>query len=249
MNSQISCCLPVSTCSSLRAGGRCPNVCSTVRLPLLPDVVKLRAPLFGKAARMRKLGPEAPVLEQDGHRFRDLNKNGRLDTYEDSRLPVEERVADLLGQMTLAEKVGLMFHQMTGMTPDGELVNKRSLRHRTIVGTTKLLGELLVNHVNLYSVSAPRQLARWSNNLQKAAERTRLGIPVTVSSDPRHSCRRTVVASMASDHFSAWPEPIGLGAADDPELTRAFADMARQEYVAAGIRTALHPMADLATER
>jgi beta-glucosidase len=194
------------------------------------------------------LGPEAPVLEQDGHRFRDLNKNGRLDPNEDSRLPVEERVADLLAQMTIEEKVGLMFHQMTGMTPEGELVNKRSLRHRTIVGTTKLLGELLVNHVNLYSVSAPRQLARWSNNLQKAAERTRLGIPVTVSSDPRHSCRRTVVASMASDHFSAWPEPIGLGAADDPDMTREFADMARQEYVAAGIRTALHPMADLATE-
>src|SRR3954451_20746914 len=53
---------------------------------------------------------------------------------------------------------------------------------------------------------------------------------------------------MSSQHFSAWPEPIGFGAADDPAMTREFADMARQEYVAAGIRTALHPMADLATE-
>src|SRR3954464_8892478 len=187
-------------------------------------------------------------LEQDGISFRDLNGNGRLDPYEDPRLPVEERVADLLSQMTLEEKVGLMFHQMTGMKPDGSLVERRSLRHRTIVGTSKLVAELHVNHVNIYSAAAPRQLARWSNALQRLAERTRLGIPVTVSSDPRHSCRRTVVASMASDHFSAWPEPIGLGAADDPELTREFAEMARQEYVAAGIRTALHPMADLATE-
>jgi beta-glucosidase len=196
----------------------------------------------------RTLGPEAPVLEQDGHRYRDLNNNGRLDPYEDARLPVEERVADLLAQMTVEEKVGLMFHQMTGMTPEGELVERRSLRHRTIVGTSKLVAELHVNHVNLYSVAPPRQLARWSNSLQKVAERTRLGIPVTVSSDPRHSCRQDTVASMASQHFSAWPEPIGLGAAADEELTREFGDMARREYVAAGIRTALHPMADLATE-
>jgi beta-glucosidase len=194
------------------------------------------------------LGPEAPVLEQDGLRFRDLNKNGKLDPYEDPRRPLEERVADLLGQMTLEEKVGLMFHQMTGMTPDGELVNKRSIKHRTIVGTTKLVNELHVNHVNLYAVAAPRKLARWSNNMQRLAERTRLGIPVTISSDPRHSCRQDTVASMSSQYFSAWPEPIGLGAADDPHLTHEFGDIARQEYVAAGIRTALHPMADLATE-
>jgi beta-glucosidase len=193
-------------------------------------------------------GQDAPVLEQDGLRFRDLNKNGRLDPYEDSRLPVEERVADLLAQMTLEEKVGLMFHQMTGMKPDGSLVEKRSLRHRTIVGTSKLVTEMHVTHVNLYSVAAPRQLARWSNALQRVAERTRLGIPVTVSSDPRHSCRQNTVASMASQHFSAWPEPIGFGAADDPALTRQFGDMARQEYVAGGIRAGLHPMADLATE-
>jgi beta-glucosidase len=194
------------------------------------------------------LGPEAPVLEQDGHRFRDLNKNGRLDPYEDARLPIEERIADLLPQMTVEEKVGLMFHQMTGMQKDGRLIERKSLRKITPVGTPKLVGELHVNHVNLYSVAPPRQLAEWSNRLQRLGERTRLGIPVTVSSDPRHSCRQNTVASMASQHFSAWPEPIGLGAADDEELTREFGDIARQEYLAAGIRTALHPMADLATE-
>jgi len=56
-----------------------------------------------------------------GHTYRDLNKNGRLDPYEDSRLPVEERVADLLGQLSLEEKVGLMFHVMIGMNPDGTI--------------------------------------------------------------------------------------------------------------------------------
>ena len=40
--------------------------------------------------------------------FRDLNKNGKLDIYEDPRQPVESRVEDLLGQMTLDEKVNML---------------------------------------------------------------------------------------------------------------------------------------------
>ena len=55
------------------------------------------------------------------HTFRDLNNNGRMDPYEDSRLPSAERVADLLGQMTLEEKAGLLFHTMIGINPDGTL--------------------------------------------------------------------------------------------------------------------------------
>ena len=57
----------------------------------------------------------------DGSAFRDLNKNGRLDPYEDPRRPVGERVADLLAQMTLEEKAGLMFHTIAGMSADGSL--------------------------------------------------------------------------------------------------------------------------------
>jgi beta-glucosidase len=48
--------------------------------------------------------------------------------------------------------------------------------------------------------------------------------------------------------FSLWPEPIGLAAIGDAALVQEFADIARQEYLAVGIRAALHPMADLATE-
>ena len=55
------------------------------------------------------------MLEIDGRRVRDLNGNGRLDPYEDPRRPLEERVDDLLAQMTLAEKAGLMFHPPIGV--------------------------------------------------------------------------------------------------------------------------------------
>ena len=53
---------------------------------------------------------------------------------------------------------------------------------------------------------------------------------------------------MATTAFSQWPEPPGFGAIGDEKLVQEFADIARQEYLAVGLRAALHPMADLATE-
>jgi len=41
--------------------------------------------------------------------YRDLNKNGKMDVYEDTSKPVAERVNDILSQMTLEEKAGMMF--------------------------------------------------------------------------------------------------------------------------------------------
>jgi beta-glucosidase len=192
------------------------------------------------------LGPEAPILTQDGFTFRDLNKNGRLDPYEDSRRPLDERVEDLLSQMTLEEKAGMMFHTMIGMNKDGSLLE--GVGPLSPVRTTPLVADRLINHYNVYEVADPRHMAEWYNRLQKLAERTRLGIPVTISSDPRHAFTKNPATGMAAGGFSQWPEPIGLAATRDPALVEEFGDIARQEYLAVGIRTALHPMADLATE-
>src|SRR5262249_42725417 len=113
----------------------------------------------------------------------------------------------------------------------------------------ELLAERHLSHFNLYGIPAPREVATWVNELQREAAATRLGIPVTLASDPRHSVVRAGgAASMSAGALSQWPEPIGLAAAGDPELVRRFGDVARQEYVALGLRVALHPMADLATE-
>ena len=56
---------------------------------------------------------EVKTLTMEAFTFRDLNKNGQLDIYEDSRKPVDARVNDLLSQMTLEEKAGTMFFMMT----------------------------------------------------------------------------------------------------------------------------------------
>jgi beta-glucosidase len=177
--------------------------------------------------------------------YRDLNGNGRLDPYEDPARPVEERVDDLLAQMTLEEKAGLMFHPPILVGDDGALVEGAGPFGP--FGATELVRDLHLRHFNIYAAPEPRLHAEWSNRLQQLAESTRLGIPVTISSDPRHTVD-AVGASAAAVGLSAWPEPIGLAATADEELVREFADIARQEYRALGIHVALHPMADVATE-
>ena len=178
--------------------------------------------------------------------FRDLNGNGLLDPYEDPSRPVEERVADLLTQMTLEEKAGLMFHPPILMNGDGTLIQDGSdfLRRNT----DELVVNRHLNHFNIYYAPEPRLHAEWQNRMQRLAELSRLGIPVTISSDPRHSFAENLGASWSAGGFSHWPEPIGFGALGDEETMREFGDIARREYRAVGIHVALHPMADLATE-
>jgi len=182
----------------------------------------------------------------DGMINRDLNRNGRMDPYRDPRLSVEARVEDLLARMTLEEKAGLLFHTPAWVSPDGTLDQPEGVTFRPPVA--EMVTALHLSHFNVGEVPEPRTLAEWHNRLQALAADTRLGIPVTISSDPRHSFTSARGISVGSGAFSAWPEPIGLAATADPELVWQFADIARQEYLATGIRCALHPMADLATE-
>ena len=58
---------------------------------------------------------------QEGLTYRGLNKNGRLDIYEDPRQPIAARIDDLLGQMTLEEKAGLLFINGATVNADGSI--------------------------------------------------------------------------------------------------------------------------------
>jgi len=180
--------------------------------------------------------------------FRDLNKNGKLDIYEDPKQPIEARINNLLSQMTIEEKAGMLFINGSAINPDGSLNEFKGEGVFAFVPTApKLMKEKLMTHFNLWQVPGVKALATWYNNVQHLAEQSRLGIPVTIASDPRNAFSQNIF-SMAANGFSLWCEPLGLAAIGDDALTKKFADVVRQEYIAVGIREALHPMADLATE-
>jgi beta-glucosidase len=186
------------------------------------------------------------VKDVEGYAYRDLNKNGKLDIYEDPRQPIEARVDDLLSQMTLEEKAGTLFINGAAVNEDGSLDEKAGAPGFGRVAKTQML-EQWMNHFNLWQIPGAAAVAKWYNNLQKFAETTRLGIPVTIASDPRNHFSNTIF-SMAANDFSQWCETPGFGALDDPELVRQFAEIVREEYLAVGMRVALHPQIDLATE-
>jgi beta-glucosidase len=181
--------------------------------------------------------------------FRDLNHNGTMEPYEDPTRPVEERVDDLLSRMTLEEKVGMLFHPQITPSPDGSLTTTPPAVFQAETTASHRVSGQLMNHF-LLRASLPdvREMVEWHNRLQALAASTRLGIPITLSSDPRHSFALNPVTSAPSGAFSQWPEMLGLAAIGDEELVQRFADIARQEYRAIGVRVALHPTADLATE-
>lgn len=203
-----------------------------------------------------QLGEKASPLEVDGLSFKDLNKNGQLDIYEDNRNSIEARVEDLLAQMTLEEKAGTMFITMIGMTQKGGHLDlpplsfdPLNLLFYTILSTNaEMLVDKKMNHFNIINSYPPDVLARFNNLLQEKAERSRLGIPITIATDPRHGSKNNPGAAIYTPSFSQWPSSLGLAATRDTTLVREFGELAREDYKATGIRLALHPMADLATE-
>ena len=210
-------------------------------------VASQKAPPATAAARQPRLGTRgAPTLERDGLRFKDLNRNGTLDPYEDWRLTPEARARDLVGRMTLEEKAGTLMHGTARgagpMAMAGTGSSYDATANRALIDSAKVTS--MITRLR----GDPAALATQNNALQEIAERTRLGIPITISTDPRHHFQYVLGASESEGQFSQWPETLGLAALGDTGLVRRFGDIARQEYRAVGIHMALSPQADLATE-
>jgi beta-glucosidase len=190
----------------------------------------------------------ATPIKVDGEAFRDLNRNGSLDPYEDYRIAAADRVEDLLSQMTLEEKVGQMFHPPVLIEPDPLF---RVFLEAMNAGTSieELISRRSLTHFNFYGSASPENIAKRLNELQQIAERTRLGIPLSISSDPVHEVPRGGgIASFTLGGVSKWPSQLGFAAGRDASMLEAFGKIAAAEYRAMGFTTALHPMSDMATE-
>ncbi|MCK7530211.1 MAG: hypothetical protein MZV63_03725 [Marinilabiliales bacterium] len=154
-------------------------------------------------ASLKLAGPEVKTISVDGITVRDLNKNGKLDPYEDKRNSIDVRVNNLVSQMTLEEKAGTMFMTMISMKKDGSILERPSFadpQSLVVPGTLEMLYVKLMNHFNVTSASDKKLMPEWQNKIQKMAERTRLGIPVTLATDPRnHFSINPLTAIFAGD--------------------------------------------------
>ena len=186
------------------------------------------------------------ILGCNNQEFRDLNKNEMLDIYEDISQSIDYRVNDLISQMTIEEKAGSIFIDITKVTFEG---SESSGFASFLPKTAESINNLQMNHFNIIDSFEPTKMLEWYNNIQKVAEESRLGIPITIASDPRHGAPDpNSPISVSSSSFSVWPSTLGLGAIADEEVVEEFGNIVRQEYKSIGISLALGPMADIATE-
>jgi len=201
------------------------------------------------------------ILTADRYAFKDLNRNGQLDPYEDWRLPFAERAQDLAGQLSVEEMAGLMLYSAHQAIParaggyfagtyDGQPYTEGVTDPSDLTDQQKkFLAEDHLRHVLITTVKSPAVAAQWNNKVQAFCESVGLGIPANNSSDPRHGTRaRAEYDAAAGGDISMWPSPLGLAATFDPELVEHFGRIASQEYRGLGIATALSPQIDIATE-
>lgn len=201
------------------------------------------------------------ILEVDGYAFKNLSKQNELLPYEDWRLTAEERASDLSARLSIDEIAGLMLyssHQLVPARPmgpfvshyDGKLYEEGvTIPYSLTDEQKKFLKEDNIRHFLQMKVDNAEVSARWSNELQALAEAQPWGIPVNISTDPRHGASASGAEFKNSGaDVSKWPEGLGMSATFSPELCKRFAEVASKEYRALGITTALGPQIDLATE-
>lgn len=201
------------------------------------------------------------LIEDDGYVFKDLNRNGKLDKYEDWRLGFEERAIDLASQLSEEEIAGLMLYSAHQQIPaqssgygastyNGKTLEESGAKPSDLSDEQKaFLKDDNLRAVLITKVQSPEVAAQWNNNVQAYVEGMGHGIPANNSSDPRHETTANAEYNYgAGGEISQWPTSLGLAATFSPELVKRFGQIASKEYRALGITTALSPQVDLASE-
>jgi beta-glucosidase len=200
----------------------------------------------------------ASLLHQNQLQFKDLNKNQKLDIYEDWRQPVDKRVADLLSQMTLEEKVGMLLINTLNAGAKGKMTDaavdliENQKMTRFIFRNSVTNNPVVTESGNPFAGTqiTPYEASQFMNAVQELSESTRLGIPAMFKSNSRNHMEIDARAgiNVESGSFSAWPKESGLAATRDMDLIADFAKIMAEEWRAIGLRGMYGYMADLSTE-
>lgn len=203
------------------------------------------------------------ILTDKGYAFKDLNRNGVLDAYEDWRLAPEDRAKDLASQLSIEEIAGLMLYSAHQSIPAAAMggrgpaptyngkpfAESGALPSDISDAQKKFLSEDNLRAVLVTRVQSPEVAAVWNNNVQAFVEGLNHGIPANNSSDPRHGTSSDAEYNYgAGGQISLWPSSLGMAATFDPTLVKRFGEIASVEYRALGIATALSPQIDMASD-
>ncbi|MEE6282082.1 glycoside hydrolase family 3 protein [Georgenia sunbinii] len=216
-------------------------------------------------------GPKAHITV-DELQFRDLNGNGELDVYEDWRESTEDRVADLVGQMELEEKAGLMLIDTLNAACDGAVpenadnfINDQHMNRFVFRNVVAPEANCPTGGGRSGATITPAQAAEYTNAIQEMSEATRLGIPALFKSNARNHIDpdARVGINEAAGAFTAFPKEAGLAAAalgaeslttgqdpttGDMSVIEDFANVMGDEWASIGLRGMYGYMADLSTE-
>ena len=206
-------------------------------------------------------GSGVKILTVNGLSFKDLNKNGALDPYEDWRLPAETRARDLASKLSVEQIAGLMLYSRHQSVParaagyfrgtyNGKPFPESGAKPEAMTDQQMaFLSKDNLRHVLLTTVQSPEVAALWNNNVQAFCEGIGLGIPANNSTDPRHGTVSDMEYNAgAGGRISMWPGSLGMAATFDPSVVERFGKIAATEYRALGIATALSPQVDIATD-
>lgn len=174
------------------------------------------------------------LLEDDGFAFKDMNKNGSLDAYEDWRLSYEERAENLVSRMSIAQMSGLRLNGAIGSL-ETDIVNMNDMDGVPIYPQIMEGG---LRYFIMYPVAfgAPLNAVPASANaLQAVAESSELGIPMMLNCDPTTTMTGTVTN-------------LALGATFSPEKVATLSADVAKLYRGAGITMTLSPQVDLESD-
>lgn len=200
-------------------------------------------PNGGKTLSMAKDSAFGLIEETDGdvtYAFKDMNGNDTLDTWEDWRLPAEERAADLAPQLSIDQVSGLMLFSGHERAPGDGLTDAQK----------EYLADSYLRNVLYAGGNEIEPVVLWTNSMQAYVETLANDdtpyIPVNFSTDPRSDAKDSYAG--ASGGVSQWPALLGLAATFDADTVREFGDIVSTEYRAMGLANGLSPQIDLATD-
>ncbi len=170
------------------------------------------------------------LIEVDGYAFKDLDRDGELDVFEDWRVDYKERARDL------AANGGLPLEFQMGMKMNPFSIGAASAKE--LADTTKQALSLGYRHVRFNSGPAD-VVVGWNNLIQEYIESDTsvVAIPATFIADP-----------LNGNGVTDWPGNLALAATFDPELAHQYGETLSKEWHAMNLTMKVGPQVDLATE-